>query len=439
MRKNQIAMAVAATLASGASLAANPTWDVQLVVAGSSAFRDGFQGELALQCNAAVTTYFGNAGNNPDLRGYYCSSLKATSGLAAGTSALVYYRSEGGSVFGVLPIVKGVQINRLNIGTSGGTALCGTPADCGVTETSVVADTFSGTVTKDTVQLGISDVEAGAFVGENFGNEYLSTNGGFVPGSAPSKAQLNAMGGKTPSIIGQVFVPIVNTGMALTGLTSQEIATIISDGVQGGDWSEVPSAITSGDAGTITLCRRDAGSGTQVITSTHFLGTNCSSGGRAYATAAGNQFGNGSTNNGMTINYGFSTSDVLNCVKNNANSIGFVALQTAAKYAGANAKPITVDGIAPTNTLAAQGKYTYYGEAYAYRDPSLTGNALILANHFITALSKYTTAPSGNAAVSLVAVPGSANPPSFPLTVGNVPIGVGTTGGNVCQVPVNQL
>ncbi len=126
-------------------------------------------------------------------------------------------------------------------------------------------------------------------------------------------------------------------------------------------------------------------------------------------------------------------------MKANAGAIGFVALQTAGKFSGSNAKPLSVDGVTASNTAAASGQYSYTAEAYSYRANGLSANQVTLAQHFITALSKSTTAPAGNAAVSLFAVPSGANPPTFPLTTGNVPIGVGTTGGSVCSNAVSQL
>ena len=452
MRKySKIAAAVAVALGSGAALASGPTWTVSLNVAGSSAFRDPFANELSsVICQTGTyVAYVATAGTgagqlpSPDFRAYTCT-VNAISGLPAGTGIIVYYRSEGGSIFGVagnqtLAGGSGLAVNSLNIGTSG--AVNAGPYTVNETVAQLEADTQTGAVQKQQVQLGISDVEPTAFINGNYGSEYS-----FVPYPAPSVTKLSSVP-TIPSIIGQVFAPIVSkTGGSsafynssgfnnTAGLTSQEIATIITGNVS--DWGSVPSAVAAGSSGgTITLCRRDQGSGTQVVTSTHFAGQNCSSGGLPYITT---------TNPGVTATVitNFSTTDVLNCVANNAGAIGFVALQTAAKYTGANATQITVDGIIPSAVNSAQGKYTYYAEAYAVKDASLTGSAATLANKIVTDLQNAQNTPSTTASPSLVAVPGAVNTPFSPVTPfksgQQIPIAIGSTVGNTCTPLVDQI
>jgi ABC-type phosphate transport system substrate-binding protein len=124
-------------------------------------------------------------------------------------------------------------------------------------------------------------------------------------------------------------------------------------------------------------------------------------------------------------------------VKNNPGSIGFVVLQTASKYTGSNATQVTVDGIVPTAINAASGAYSYYGEAYAVKDSSLTANAgsNAIATAILNDLASRVQLPTSASAPSLVAVPSSTNtavsPPALG-TGGTPPIAVGTTGGNSC-------
>ncbi len=279
----------------------------------------------------------------------------------------------------------------------------------------------------------------------------------------PVRSALQGQAGTVPatkSIIGQVFAPIVSktwasgggnsgffsaTGLNNTeGLTSAEIATIASGAVT--DWGKIPSAVAQGaPAGTpIVVCRRDAGSGTQVLTSEIFLGYNCNTGGGVgYANATGTGPNNPTPGvSAVLINY--STTDVRNCVQNNPGSIGFVALQTAAAYVGSSATQITVDGVVPSAINAASGAYKYYGEAYVVRDSTLTGGAATLANAILNDLANRNNVPTNANAPSLVAVPSSVNTAVVSPPVlgpgGTPPIAVGTTNGNSCApFTINKL
>ncbi len=448
---SKVAAAVAAVLGAGSALAAtNPNFTLSLNIAGSSAMRDGviaeFQNRLcgsnfAGPFVSAQGTPTASGGENPDFRALTCT-LGANAGSSLnGTTVAVYYRSEGGSVFGIFgnPSLNGgtpLQINRLNIGAAGGAQ----PADFNVFETvpQLVSDTQTGAVVKDVVHLGVSDVEPAALTGENYGSEYT-----FIPFGAPSKTTLTAIPNFGP-VIGEVYAPIVSntggtagfastTGFSTGSLTSQELASIYSGNVT--DWSLVPSAAALGATAPapITICRRDAGSGTQTVTSTHFLGTNCSSGGLPFATAA---------TPGITVVTNFATGDVLNCVKAHPGSIGLVTLQTAAKYTGATATQVAVDGTMGSAATSAQGKYTYYGEAYFIKNTQVTGALSTLITKVVTDLESANNSPASASVPNLVALPKFNAPfsPVTPLHAGQqIPIAIGTTGGNVCSPLVDQL
>lgn len=449
----KVAVAVAAALSAGSALAAtNPNYTLSLNIAGSSAMRDAVIAEFTnVLCTSGTVagpfvstqgTPTASGGENPDFRALTCT-LNAASGLS-GTVVAVYYRSEGGSVFGIFgnPSLNSgtpLPINRLNIGPAGGAQ----PADFNVFETvaQLEADSQTGSVIKDTVDLGVSDVEPQALIGENYGSEYS-----FIPFAAPSKTTLQAVPNFGP-VVGEVYAPIVSntggtagfanttTGLGTKGLTSQEIATIFSGGAT--DWNQIPSAVAAGGVPTsapITICRRDAGSGTQTVTSTHFLGTNCSSGGKGFAVPGGTV--------GLNVITNFATGDVLNCVKNNAGAIGLVTLQTSAKYTGAAATQVTVDGTLGTAISSAQGQYTYYGEAYFIKNTLVTGAKLTLVNKLVAALELASGTPASASVPNLVALPKFNAPfsPVTPLHAGQqIPIAVGTTGGNVCSPLIDQL
>jgi PBP superfamily domain len=389
---------------------------------------------------SAQGTPTASGGENPDFRALTCT-LNAVTGVPANTVVAMYYRSEGGSVFGIFgnPSLNSgtpLPINRLNIGPAGGAQ----PASFNVFETvaQLQADTQTGAVIKDTVDLGVSDVEPAALTGENYGSEYS-----FIPFGAPSKATLQAVP-TFGAVVGEVYAPVVSntggtagflnaSGFSTLSLTSQELATIFAGNVT--DWANVPSAKAAGaTAGShITICRRDPGSGTQTVTSTHFLGTNCSSGGLPFATSA--------TPN-VTVVTNFATGDVLNCVKANTGSIGIVTLQTAAKITGAAATQVAVDGVMGTAANSAQDKYTYYGEAYFIKNTLVSGAKAALITKLVSDLESANNVPASASVPNLVALPSHNAPfsPVLPLAAGQqIPIAVGTTSGNVCSPLINQL
>jgi PBP superfamily domain len=453
---SKVATAVAVALGSGSALAANPTWTQSLVIAGSSALRDAVANELQnVLCAAGTYSAFvsvagaGGSFDTPDFRAYTCTLNGGLAAPLGGTSVIVYYRSEGGSIFGVfgnaaLNHSVSLQVNRLNIGPSGGTECTDSGAIAlGIsqpTAANVEADnqnvTNASCAVKDTVALGFSDVEPAAFVGANYGSEYTFItypllNGldkGTMIGEAYAAIVSNQAGGTA------VFTNA--SGFSANGLTTQELATIFDGKTT--DWGNVPSAVALGTAGGgITLCRREPGSGTQTVTSTHFLGTSCSSGGLTFDSP-----GSGS---GNTVIEGFATSDVLSCVQNHAGSIGLVTLQTAAKITGANATQITLDGVQGTAVNAAQDKYPWYGEAYYIKnDAALPAGSfqLALANKFISDLELASNTPATAVDPNLVGLPKYNVPfsPVTPLKAGQqIPIAIGTTNGNTCTPLINGI
>jgi ABC-type phosphate transport system substrate-binding protein len=446
---SKVAVAVAAALGAGSAVAAtNPNFTLDLTIAGSSAMRDAVIAEFTNVLCASGTvagpfvstqgTPTASGGENPDFRGLTCTLGSAAGSGLTGTVIAMYYRSEGGSIFGVasnpsLAGGSGLSINRINLGAAGGAQ----PASFAVFETvpQLEADTQTGAVIKDTVDLGVSDVEPAALIGTNYGSEYS-----FIPFGAPSKTALAAVPTFGGSSIGEVYAPIVSntggtagfassTGFSTSGLTSQELATIYSGNVT--DWSLVPSVAAKGGSGPITVCRRDAGSGTQTVTSTHFLGTNCSTGGVSFVSA--------SSPPGLTVVTNFATGDVLSCVQNHAGSIGLVTLQTAAKYTAAAATQVKVDGTLGTAFTSAQGQYTYYGEAYFIKNTTVTGVKATLINKVVSDMEAVGTLPASASVPNLVGLPSHNATAVIVPTSTTVPVAVGSTGGNVCAPLIDQL
>jgi len=111
------------------------------------------------------------ASGTPDFNAYSCT---AAAGPFNGQSTTIYYRAEGGSVVGVLPVINNVAIKQLDLSAAGGCPQAATGAvTCVVGGTSAANgsnDSWTSGVFTPTVaaQVGISDLEPKVFIGDNF-------------------------------------------------------------------------------------------------------------------------------------------------------------------------------------------------------------------------------------------------------------------------------
>jgi ABC-type phosphate transport system substrate-binding protein len=280
-----VALALGGSVASQAALA-SPTAAqcaapaASLYVAGSSAAQPSFATALANDLFDATgetvisaPAVAGSANGNFKA---YCGVAKAGNGagVAAGAIATVYYRGEGGSVVGALPIAANKAVKFLDL----------SQPSCQVTNPSVVGlsvnvgttDGWSGCVSLHAVEMGVTDLEPGQFKAPNYPSAYSTT----VFGSA-TPAQLAGMA-KTP-LFQQVFGLFVNTQGINGGAVGQAIdlsretaAAVLSGNYA--DWSAVPTATGGAVSSTsqpITIVNREAGSGTRTGATIYFLGTNC--------------------------------------------------------------------------------------------------------------------------------------------------------------------
>src|SRR5580658_2713803 len=296
VRNMTVSAAVASVLASGAAMAqlqptpaqaANPT--VGLYISGSSAAKNAVLGALETGASFCGGTFslFSSTGDT-NFFAVSCAPL-ASSGLpsANGTNVFtIWYRDEGGSVTGALPLVSGSQINQLALAGATGSAGSYSVAVGGASGTNGIDDSFTGGVQKEPVQMGITDVEPAALVGNNYPSAYKSS----VYGKA-TPAQLAGLTQAT--IFDQVFGVFVNTnssafstaekagqGTATASLRSEErrVAAILQGNQT--NWNDVPD--TSGNAVAssslpITIVNREQGSGSRTATDLFFTGDHCSS------------------------------------------------------------------------------------------------------------------------------------------------------------------
>jgi PBP superfamily domain len=435
-----IAAAVAATLAAGVANATVPTLGqaaapaASLVIAGSSAAESSVQAAVGADiCGGAANMLtMKSAGGSGNFFSFSCTPSPAISGVPAGV-VTIYYRTEGGSVVGALPVVSEAKIKRLSLSdqtcTASGTS--GTCSITGLTATAGTQDSWGGAVTADFVQLGVTDVEP-AQLG-NLG-DYPSGYSTAVFGTATAK-QLAAL--PTSRIFQQVFGIVVNTtGGAFTGTTGVNLS---KEAVQNillrnyTDWSNVPSQgsvsplVTTSQV--ITPIDREQGSGTRTATNIYFLNYGCGATGSIDST-------------GETLN--FSTTDELNAAESTPGAIAYTSIDQILKAPGAfpNLVLASINGVKPTNLNAASGAYDFWFEAtFVTNSAQLTGAALQLA----TVLE--------NKLPVLANAPGSPDINVIPNYKGNIPalpipsIGSGTTqiyvnpftrSGNSCGLPVEQ-
>jgi hypothetical protein len=457
-----IAAAVAAALASSVALsqppaltsAASPT--VSLNIAGSSAAQSGIANAISNDvCGGApnVLTVQSNASSNANKNffAYSCNTAQdipaqGTGGtdVPSGTLVTIYYRTEGGSVVGALPIASGHTIARLNL-SDGSCTASGTSGSCsitGVTSTNGPSDSWGPATVGDTVQLGVTDVEPGQLTGHDsplalpYGNAPASVAYKTTAFGAATAVQMAGL--TTVPLYQQVFGLVVNTSgesFSSVNLTHEEAAAILSQNLS--DWSKVYDVVTknpvASSSAPITNIDREYGSGTRTGANIFF---------EQYCYGGGSNFIHNNTN----LNY--STGDDLTAANGTAGAITYTVIDqiqnpsNGTKYT--NLVLATIDGVAPSNLNAANGTYAYWFEATLVPNPSLTGQAQSLATFLAAKASSLAEAPNSPA---VDVIPGfDGNTTAFPTPPNNgattatktVYVNQFTRGGNSCNSPVNK-
>jgi len=441
MKYVKIAAAVSAVLAANSAFAIDKARTIaapnKLTAAGASAARDSFLAEFVSAngpCVAnTVDVYRASPTTNQDFRAYSCQ-LKPVAqapelGTIAGQDAVVYYRAEGGSAWGPVSLIPNNTVNapagsikRLDVTAAcvTTTVLTGTrpTSDCSVTGYSLTTDTANAgsLLVNDLTELAVSDVEPKMFTDSN----YPSSNA-FVAFGASQAAALNGFTYETG--YDQVFGVIVNTGGAtatVLNLTKQDLAAIFSGNYS--DWSQVPRQdnVTTFPAGQITVCRREPGSGTQVIAAAKYLNVNCGDS-LPFVIDTAPGIGDGVVENGTT-------SSLETCVGSNPGAIGINVFKSPAP---ATTRYVSINGVAPDKITAALGQYPIWNELTFTKRPGLSGSdarANILASSLI---SRGQAAASVPDTASTFAIPSASNPPVVPVSAAD-PVGLGTTNGNTC-------
>ncbi|HKE44023.1 MAG TPA: substrate-binding domain-containing protein [Steroidobacteraceae bacterium] len=456
-----ISTAVAAALGWGAALAQPPTTtpDVTLIVSGSSAFKAAFENELSRAgssvCQTSGTTTYNKytaavtSGPVPDFNAYNCLSVTDFFGAGTGTkNILIYYRAEGGSVFGLTPLIRAPnnKVLRLQLNANCTTPAAGATGTCPVGVYSPVPDTITGTNAVDAnTDLGLADEEPAQFRTPNYPD--AGTAAKLQP--ALTDAERLTLGNNAQTLVGQSFGFYTHIETAapgagdtqlngLTSLSRESLAAIMSG--TWGDWNQVPkndgtntTVVSGGNSVPIVVCRREAGSGTQVATSIFLHNTNCG-GADNFVTSA-------NPGNLASVIENTATATMRTCIEGNKGAIGYISSEANT----ANRKQVQVDGKGTTSSAnnlgvaTASGDYGFMYELVAVKKPGLAGNTNILADKLISVAHDQTTGPT-TPNVTFLPTGTNAGNAVFPLNTpaGKQPVTCFTRSGNSCATLADQ-
>src|SRR5258708_10366187 len=431
MRNLQIAAAVALAIGGHSAAQAAPATPAQcaaagatLYVAGSSAAQPSFATALAADLfdTNGETTIAATGGNGKFKACWGFAKAGNGAGVATGTTVTVYYRGEGGSVVGALPIASNKPIKMLDL-SGPGCAVAG-PVVNGTSATVGTTDGWSGCVTNHLVEMGVTDLEPTVFTPPNYPSAYSTTVFGIA-----SKFQVAGL--TSTALFQQVFGLFVNTtgingggvGQAID-LTRETAANILQGNYV--NWNAVPTAsggVVSSTSQPITLVNREAGSGTRAGATIYFLGTNCSNSPATLSDPGPD---------------GFATGDVLPTAATTNGSVTYASIDNNGKQAALTMA--SINGIAPDNLKSTSGEYDWWFEATAQKGNITSPGGVGIYNWLVGGeLSNIAPAPH---AKDIMAIPSLANPPLIPVTgsastVNGVTIYINpfTKGGNSCSVP----
>ncbi|HMK85712.1 MAG TPA: hypothetical protein VK437_07125 [Steroidobacteraceae bacterium] len=455
-RNSTLAAAIAAVLASGSSMASSPTPasaaapNVGLYVAGSSAAKNAILGALegtaspAAGLCAGSYSVFSSTGDT-NFFAVSCTPGSSTGLPSANGSNIftIWYRDEGGSVTGALPLVSGSTINQLSLAGATGSGPSYSVSVPGSSASNGIDDSFASGVFKAPVQFGITDVEPARLTGANYPSAYKSSVYGKA--TATQLANLTAT-----TIFDQIFGIFVNTNSAAfsaaeaagqgTSTASLQLSRdAVANILNGTDanWNEVQlpggAAVTTTSL-PIVIVNREQGSGSRTSTDLFFETDECNTVTQSpiLETTKG------------TADY-FSTGNVLAAANGIPGSITYASIDNAGSTSYPNLTLVAINGVQPSQLNAASGVYGDWFEATAVTGSnytSLSADQQGLIQYLITAFQTESTAPG---AVDILANPNyntAALPVSSTASVnGGVTIYINpfTRGGVSCNVPLDTL
>jgi hypothetical protein len=434
MKLSKISMALGAMMmgAAGQSFALAPTssFAVQVYISGASAQQLVIGDVISTMCQAGTIDVMYDTGTaGKDYRAYACKA-SGISGVANGTNVVVHNRAKGGSVWGVIPVARGQSIERM--------ALDGSCVSSGT------VDILSGTPVLNVTRWncpnkvnavpdgGVSDVEPALFVGINKASP-ADTD------VSPTDLGNMTVGSQNAVIFGiPVSIDVYNAlstaqGGGVPSLTRAQITSIFTGTYQ--NWAQVDAALAgvgpAGD-GSIKVCRRVNGSGSQAATNQFFMNFPCANPGALLPTTAGD------SGPGYTVVENSSSGFVESCVNAaNGGAIGLLATERQ-PAGGANWKYVKVNGVEPTVANATSGAYEWFVEqSIQWRNTTVNGAPAPSAQQL--AILEVFKTKSGDPAVlqftnGVAALPTNGYTPSIPFDPTN-PVMQGTKFTNSCAAP----
>jgi hypothetical protein len=441
VRNITVAAAVAAVLASGAAMAGQPTPaqaaspSVGLYISGSSAAKNAVLGALETGSSFCGGSYslFSSTGDT-NFFAVSCTPAASTGLPSANGSNVftIWYRDEGGSVVGALPLVTGSQVNQLSLAGASGSGGSYTVAVGGASATNGIDDSFTGGVFKAPVQMGVVDQEPAVYTGANYPSAYKSS----VYGHATTAQLANLTQTPTFDLVygvlvntnSSAFSPAEKSGQgtvtASLSLGRQTIGAILQGNQT--NWNDVPDA--SGNAVTsaslpITIVNREQGAGVRAAADIFFTGDHCTT---PLQTPI-------QESTGGTADY-FSMGNVLAAANTIPGAITYASIDNAGSSSFPNLTLVAVDNVQPTNLNAAAGTYGDWFEATVTTGSSygsLSADQQGLIQGLIAAFQTEATLPG---AADILANP-NYNTPSYPISG----TGVTITGHTVYVNPFSRI
>jgi hypothetical protein len=356
---------------------------VSLYLAGSSAAKKAILGALETNlCGGVNNALVISSVSNTNFGAVSCTPASGVANADGNTYYTVYYRFEGGSVTGALPLVNNDVVETLDL-TKTSFITC-TSGSCNATvsgssSANGTTDTFTGAVSPKSVQLGIMDVEPGALAtANNYPTAYSTTAWG--PQNQAGLLSLQATG-----LFDEVYGIFVN-GSALESkmsLSTEMLTSILTKKVT--NWTKVTD-IAGNQVATVStpivIVNREQGSGSRAATDLLIVGDTCQT---LQST--------GIKEPAATTDY-FSTGDVLNAASSTNGSITYATIDNSP--VSATQQVIGINGATnASNINAANGQYPFWVEATVALNPNntLTPAQNSLVTYITTTLQAIATAP----------------------------------------------
>lgn len=220
-----------------------------IFISGASAVQSGFTSIISNLFTGSTVRFANTTASSKDFEAV-AGTLAAGTGTWAGQTAIVIYRTKGGSVQGVDPVARATSIESLNVTA----ATCGGPD--ATSGTGTASAPYTCTTNNRVPDAGVSDVAPTLF------KSPVNTEGEVAAPqlSAAELALFTGNGSLTP-IYGLSFgIPVTSNIPTSAVFTRSAVAGVMSGNIS--TWNMVDSSLPNEP---VVVCRRVPGSGTQAV------------------------------------------------------------------------------------------------------------------------------------------------------------------------------